>query len=85
MMNTLEDRIRQRAYELWQQAGETGAPEDHWLQAERELTSSHQDHQAGMVSEATPDEVVVAAAPEGASSTVQASPGTARPGASQRK
>ncbi|HEX2136201.1 MAG TPA: DUF2934 domain-containing protein [Microvirga sp.] len=37
-MDTLEDRIRRRAYELWEQAGRTGDPEDHWLAAERELT-----------------------------------------------
>ena len=84
MMNTPEDRIRQRAYELWQQAGETGDPEDHWLQAERELTSRQQDHQQGTVDEATPDEVVVAAAPEGAATTL-GSFGTARPSTSQRK
>jgi hypothetical protein len=42
-MDTLEDRIRRRAYELWEAAGQTGAPEDHWLEAERELQSS-QDH-----------------------------------------
>ena len=32
-INTLEDQIRQRVYELWQQAGRTGDPEG--LQAER--------------------------------------------------
>ena len=42
-MDTLEDRIRRRAYELWEAAGQTGSPEDHWLEAERELQSS-QDH-----------------------------------------
>ncbi len=43
-MNTLEDRIRCRAYEVWEAAGQTGTPEDHWLEAERELTQSSQDH-----------------------------------------
>jgi Protein of unknown function (DUF2934) len=42
-MDTLEDRIRRRAYERWEAAGQTGSPEDHWLAAERELQSS-QDH-----------------------------------------
>src|SRR5215213_11840736 len=32
-----EDRIRRRAYQLWQQAGCTGDAEDHWFRAEREL------------------------------------------------
>ena len=43
-MHTPEDWIRRRAYEIWQQAGESGDREDHWLQAERELTSAQQDH-----------------------------------------
>jgi hypothetical protein len=43
-MDTLEDRIRRRAYELWEAAGQTGSPEDHWLAAEWELTQSSQDH-----------------------------------------
>jgi hypothetical protein len=32
-----EDKIRQRAYELWENEGRAGSPEDHWLRAEREL------------------------------------------------
>jgi hypothetical protein len=42
-MDSLEEKIRKRAYELWERAGRTGAPEDHWLQAERELTGGSQD------------------------------------------
>jgi hypothetical protein len=37
-MSGLEDRIRERAYELWQQSGKAGGSEmDFWLQAEREV------------------------------------------------
>ena len=36
-MNLSDDRIRERAYQLWQEAGEIGAPEDHWYRAEHEL------------------------------------------------
>ena len=39
-MNDLEDLIRRRAYELWEQSGKTGgsaSPTDFWLQAEREV------------------------------------------------
>jgi hypothetical protein len=36
-MQTREEDIRLRAYELWEQAGRTGSSEQHWLQAEREL------------------------------------------------
>lgn len=38
MSNEREDRIRNRAYELWQQQGAPeGRPDDHWYQAEREI------------------------------------------------
>jgi len=38
MTDDREDRIRKRAYELWQQEGAPeGKPDDHWLQAEREI------------------------------------------------
>lgn len=37
-MSSLEDKIRQRAYELWEQSGKTdGSEMDFWLQAEREI------------------------------------------------
>jgi hypothetical protein len=37
-MNGLEDKIRQRAYELSEQSGKTdGSEMDFWLQAEREI------------------------------------------------
>jgi hypothetical protein len=32
-----EERIRRRAYEIWEQEGRAGNPDDHWLRAEREL------------------------------------------------
>jgi hypothetical protein len=39
-MSGLEDRIRQRAYELWERSGMTdGSEMDFWLQAEREMAS----------------------------------------------
>jgi hypothetical protein len=38
MTDEREDRIRNRAYELWQQAGAPdGKPDDHWYEAEREI------------------------------------------------
>jgi hypothetical protein len=33
----LEERIRARAYELWQQRGETTTAKDNWLEAERQV------------------------------------------------
>jgi hypothetical protein len=37
----LQERVRQRAYELWESEGRPAGREyDHWLQAERELAST---------------------------------------------
>ena len=39
-MSGLEDKIRERAYELWQQSGkQDGSEKDFWLQAEREINN----------------------------------------------
>jgi hypothetical protein len=37
-----DERIRQRAYEIWESEGRTGNPEDHWFRAERELAQQGQ-------------------------------------------
>ena len=38
MDQTMTDRIRERAYEIWVASGRPhGAAEDHWLAAEREI------------------------------------------------
>jgi hypothetical protein len=38
-MNGPEEKIRQRAYELWEASGQKeGSEMDFWLQAEREIT-----------------------------------------------
>jgi hypothetical protein len=58
-MDTLEDRIRRRAYELWEQAGRTGDPEDHWMRAERELSGSPEGS-AATVDQANPADAVAA-------------------------
>ncbi|HEY8381246.1 MAG TPA: DUF2934 domain-containing protein [Microvirga sp.] len=58
-MDTREDRIRQRAYELWEQSGHGGTPEDHWYQAEREIGSD--DRGATTVEDAPPAAAVAAA------------------------
>jgi len=36
-MDNNEEKIRQRAYELWEQNGKTGSELDFWLQAEKEI------------------------------------------------
>ena len=39
MDQTLTDRIRERAYEIWVASGRlNGAAEHHWLAAEREIS-----------------------------------------------
>jgi hypothetical protein len=58
-VNTREDRIRRRAYELWQQAGQSGTPQDHWLRAERELDNAA-DRPEATVEDAGPAEAVAA-------------------------
>jgi Protein of unknown function (DUF2934) len=37
-----EERIRQRAYEIWESEGRSGDPQDHWHRAERELSETPQ-------------------------------------------
>jgi len=37
-MDGNEERIRQRAFELWEQSGKNGSEMDFWLQAEKEVT-----------------------------------------------
>jgi hypothetical protein len=31
------EKVRIRAYEIWERTGHSGSPEDHWFQAEIEL------------------------------------------------
>ena len=37
MASDLIERIRERAYQIWEGNGREGNPEDHWLAAEREI------------------------------------------------
>jgi hypothetical protein len=39
-----EDKIRQRAYEIWESEGRAGSPEEHWYRAERELLEREPEH-----------------------------------------
>lgn len=56
---TNEERIRQRAYEIWEREGRSGDPQDHWHRAERELSETTQE-----ISEATVENAPPAAAPK---------------------
>ena len=54
----LEDRIRQRAYEIWEREGRPhGQDFDHWFRANRELDDQPDDHLTqvgGLQSSVTP-------------------------------
>ena len=38
-----DEKIRQRAYEIWESEGRTGNPEDHWFRAQQELDEQGQE------------------------------------------
>ncbi|HZH51046.1 MAG TPA: DUF2934 domain-containing protein [Microvirga sp.] len=64
-MDDREERIRMRAYEIWERQGRTGDPQDHWLEAEREIEAqdpqaSSADRPEATVQEASPVEAVEA-------------------------
>jgi hypothetical protein len=65
-MDNREEKIRMRAYEIWERQGRTGSPDDHWFGAERELkdneelTETSQDRSEATVEEAPPVEAVEA-------------------------
>ncbi len=49
-----DERIRQRAYEIWEREGRTGSPADHWFRAERELADQGQERSIATVEDAPP-------------------------------
>ena len=49
-----DERIRQRAYEIWEREGRSGNPEDHWFRAERELADQGQERSDATVESAPP-------------------------------
>jgi hypothetical protein len=38
-----DEKIRQRAYEIWESEGRTGDPEEHWFRTQRELDDRNQE------------------------------------------
>ncbi|WP_262269109.1 DUF2934 domain-containing protein [Microvirga yunnanensis] len=60
-----EEKVRVRAYEIWERQGRMGNPFDHWHQAEREIkdeeaAGTSTDRPEATVEEATPVEAVKA-------------------------
>ncbi|WP_262273406.1 DUF2934 domain-containing protein [Microvirga yunnanensis] len=64
-MNDWEEKVRVRAYHIWEQQGRTGNPFDHWHEAEEQLRAEEaagtfQDRPEATVENATPVEAVEA-------------------------
>jgi hypothetical protein len=60
-----DEKIRQRAYEIWESEGRTGNPEDHWFRAQQELDDHGQERSDATVEDASP----AAAAEAGSAAT----------------
>ena len=60
-----DERIRQRAYEIWENEGRTGNPEDHWFGAEQELATLGQERSGATVENAPPVTAVDASSATG--------------------
>ena len=49
MQQTLEHRIRERAYQIWHANGQAdGQADQHWLAAEREILAAPSNHTAAL-------------------------------------
>jgi hypothetical protein len=47
VIENIEDEVRQRAYELWEESGrEDGRAQEHWLQAEAEVLARRNQRSA---------------------------------------
>ena len=59
-MDHRDEKIRMRAYEIWERQGRSGSPDDHWFEAERELrveaepSETAQDRPEATVEQASP-------------------------------
>jgi len=53
MANDLIERIRERAYQIWEGNGREGNPEEHWLAAEREILGNEAAPRDAFSGEAT--------------------------------
>jgi Protein of unknown function (DUF2934) len=59
MEKHLEQRIRERAYEVWESEGRSGNPEDHWSRAEQELNNAGAPHRQDAAGAQTPDDTII--------------------------
>ena len=61
MTNVDEEKIRKRAYEIWEREGRSGDPEDHWVRAEREIRDQLSGSGGIAVEDALPNDATAAA------------------------
>jgi hypothetical protein len=60
-----DEKIRMKAYEIWERQGRSGSPDDHWFEAERELRAEEEPSETAQGrSEATVEQATPAAAVE---------------------
>lgn len=59
MEKHLEQRIRERAYEIWESEGRSGNPEDHWSKAEQELNNPGTPQGQDAAGTQTPDDTII--------------------------
>jgi len=69
-----EERIRQRAYEIWEAEGRTGDPQDHWYRAERELSEASREPSEATVENAPPAAAAEAKEAVGSQPTEEGAP-----------
>jgi Protein of unknown function (DUF2934) len=60
-----DEKIRQRAYEIWEREGRTGNPEDHWFRAQRKLDDQGQERSDATVKDAPPAAAALASSAAG--------------------
>jgi hypothetical protein len=59
MEKHLEQRIRERAYEIWESEGRSGNPKDHWSRAEQELNNAGAPQGQDAAGTQTPDYTII--------------------------
>ncbi len=59
MEKHLEQRIRERAYEIWESEGRSGDPEDHWTRAEQELNTAGAPQRQDAAGAKMPDDRII--------------------------
>jgi hypothetical protein len=66
-MDNRDEKIRMKAYEIWERQDRSGRPDDHWFEAERELRAEEEPSETARGrSEATVEQASPVAAVEAA-------------------